>query len=275
MLGLGMVAACATGDPAVPVDAAAVLPEADAAVDAATGGEGGFGDPCEDNADCESALCHRPDESMPGACTQECMGMCPDGYACRTVPVGVGEATVCVPAEDTFCQPCTINADCGDTTDMCVELTDGRFCVIDCEGDPGVCPAGFTCQEVAGAGDLITGMQCMPLSGLCCVDADGDLRGDGAGCRAGDCDDDNELVYDDADEVCDGFDNDCVGGIDVDVTDCAAGSCTIGALGYYEEPAETCESGACVEQDAVLCGLYTCAEGGASGDTCEIGRAHV
>ena len=113
--------------------------------DASTGG--GFGDECDDSTDCQPGHpCYRPDPSMPGHCTNFCDGDCPDDYECRTVPIsGTIEGQICVPAQETFCNACQTNADCGDTHDLCVQLTAGRFCSIDCKWDPSVCPTGFNC----------------------------------------------------------------------------------------------------------------------------------
>jgi len=228
-----------------------------------------FGEPCDEHSQCESELCYHPVPGEPGYCTASCDDLCPDGFACRTVVISEGvNARICVPASDTFCSTCADNSDCGDSTDLCLDLTDGKFCSIDCAGDPSVCPTGFTCVVIQGAGDIVIGEQCKPLNGLCCVDGDGDFRGEGDGCRQSDCDDDNPVVYDDADEVCDGFDNDCLGGVDVDVTDCAPGSCKLGALGYYETPSEVCTAGACAAPSSILCDLYTCTDGADLGDIC-------
>ncbi len=228
----------------------------------------GFGEPCEEHADCQSGVCFHPDEG-DAFCTETCDDMCPDGYACQTVVISEGvEADLCVPATPSFCNSCETSDECGDTSDLCVDLTGGRFCSIDCTNDPTICPEGFTCQIIAGEGDIIIGMQCKPLNGVCCIDGDGDLRGEGGGCVTTDCDDDNPDVYDDAPEICDGLDNDCVGGVDVDVTDCSTGFCQLGALGFFERGPEPCTDGECVMQGAVLCGLYTCADGGEDGDSC-------
>ncbi len=264
---LGMVA-CAQGDPVGDGDAS-VLPDAEAVT--IDGAEGlGFWEVCVEHGDCASDICYREQESDPsGHCTMECDGICPDGFACQVVLIAdYSDLRVCIPAEDTFCAPCTANAQCGDSEDFCVALTEGLVCTIDCSDDPTVCPPAFTCQTVSGVGDTLVGKQCMPINGICCIDADGDLRGEGSGCLATDCDDDNDAVYDDADEICDGFDNDCVGGVDVDPVDCAVAECHLGALGYYEVPAEPCEGAECTPQSSSLCGLYTCSEGGDNGDAC-------
>ncbi|MBE7447563.1 MAG: hypothetical protein HS111_01340 [Kofleriaceae bacterium] len=79
--------------------------------------------------------------------------------------------------------------------------------------DATICPAGFSCQVVASVGDT-TRRQCLPINGLCCIDADGDRRGVGGGCLAADCDDDDPDVYVGNAETCDGLDNDCAGGVD-------------------------------------------------------------
>jgi hypothetical protein len=268
-LAVTMAAGCASGGTAGEEMDASVTPgDIDAGIDAMSGA--GLGEECTEHGDCASGLClkDRPEDET-GICTAECEGHCPDGYACKIVQIAdVTDARVCVPAEDTICSTCEVNADCGDTGDFCVEFTAGKFCTVDCTNDPTVCPSGFTCQVVSGSGDTITGKQCMPLNGVCCVDADGDLRGVGDACLDTDCDDTNPEVYDDALEVCDGYDNDCVGGIDVDPIDCAQAVCQLGQLGYFERAAEPCEAGACTPQSATMCGLYTCSEGGEDGDFC-------
>ena len=259
---------CASSKAPGEVDDSGVGPPIDAGSDGSTGD--GFGDECTEHGDCASGICYREDlNDEAGICTEECTGNCPDGYACRVVQIAdFTDARVCVPAQETMCDQCDTNQDCGDSSDFCIQLTGGGFCTIDCEGNPGICPVGFTCQTVAGSGDTVVGMQCMPLNGICCIDGDGDLRGEGEGCITTDCDDTNGAIYDDAIEICDGFDNDCVGGVDVDPTDCAAASCQLGQLGYFERPAEPCQSADCTGQSAILCDLYTCSDGGEDGDAC-------
>ncbi len=274
VIGLTALPSCSKGGaPGGAIDADiddAATPHADAGPDAQTGGA--FGDPCQLALDCQGGLaCYRPDPNLPGHCTNFCSGDCPEGYECRTVPLGsTVEATICVPAEETFCDACQTNSDCGDSSDLCIQLTAGRFCSIDCKADPTVCPVGFNCVNLANIGDG-NAWQCMPANGICCVDADHDGRGHGDGCAAGDCDDANPAVYDDATEICDGFDNDCHGGVDVSPHDCALAACSLGAFGYFERPADVCSgAGGCVLQDALQCGLYTCDGGGELGDRCAL-----
>src|SRR4051812_3307182 len=53
------------------------------------GGTGGFGDPCDDASDCQiGGVCYHPTPGGPGTCTNFCSGDCPDGFECRTVPIG-------------------------------------------------------------------------------------------------------------------------------------------------------------------------------------------
>jgi len=106
--------------------------------------------------------------------------------------------------------------------------TSDRFCTIDCAGNPGICPVGFSCQKLGStAGEFSEAMQCIPINGICCIDVDKDGRGKGGGCIAGDCNDADPRVYDDAKEVCDGVDNDCMGGVDVSVIDCKLAECSL------------------------------------------------
>lgn len=232
-----------------------------------TGGQGGQGDPCESSEDCMH-LCWDPDGDGNGECVEPCGPDCPEGTACADVDIDGMTAEVCVPVPQTFCEPCRTSTDCGGPNDLCVALGGGQFCTTACGDDPRGCPPGFSCGLIGAVGDGQVLMQCIPDNGICCIDGDGDIYGEGSGCYDVDCDDTNAAVHTQADEVCDGFDNDCNGSVDDDVNDCAAADCSLGALGYFETPAESCVDGQCVGEDAFLCDLYTCSDGDEAGDSC-------
>lgn len=228
----------------------------------------GWGEVCDEDADCASAACHIPPGETEGTCTRECNFDCPDGYACQTISAGGFDRRICVPAADTFCDTCNVDEDCGDDADACVQLTAGKFCSLDCAADATVCPTGFSCQIVNGVGDT-TRRQCLPINGICCFDGDGDRHGVGGGCLGGDCNDGNPDVFDGNREDCDGLDNNCAGGVDDSPADCQAAMCELGQLGYFERGADVCAGTlGCQQQNAVACGLYTCSLGGEDGDEC-------
>lgn len=263
LLALAVLSACASGKPGGSDDDAAVA--IDAAVDGPTGA--GFGEACDDDTDCASVVCHDVGDGAR-VCTRTCDFDCPDGYACRTVSHDGNDLRVCMLAEPNLCETCTTDEDCGDDGDLCVQLTAGRFCAIDCASDPTVCAVGFTCQQVVSV-DERPRRQCLPVNGVCCVDADGDRHGVGDGCSGADCDDSEPTIFDGNPEVCDGRDNNCAGGVDDGPRDCDPALCELGALGYYERPADECTgAGGCVQQPAALCGRYTCDGGGEDGDRC-------
>ncbi|MCC6996369.1 MAG: putative metal-binding motif-containing protein [Deltaproteobacteria bacterium] len=248
------------------IDAEVIAP--DAAPDAPPGKP--FWAECDRGEECASGICWRRNTSDPvGRCTQPCTRTCPDDFECKTVPyTPTIELDLCVPAEQTFCNPCSINRDCGDSSDLCIPLTAGRFCSIDCKDDPTLCPNGFTCQMLAAVGDVTNVWQCLPINGICCIDGDRDLHGRGGGCAGTDCDDTDMRIYDGAAEICDGVDNDCMGGVDVGQMSCKRGECSLGAFGYFERLTEPCTTGSCVPQNARDCGVYTCDGGGEVGDLC-------
>lgn len=257
-LAFALIAACASSTPSGDVveKDASLVPTPDG------GGRGGFGDPCTSDTECLSGLCY------DGTCNRACDFDCPDGYACRTVQIAGNDARLCVPAVDALCEPCQTDEECGDDSDACVQLTGGKFCARDCFHDATVCPAGFSCQ-ILGTGPEAPRRQCLPISGVCCADADDDRHGDGAQCLDVDCDDTEPEVFVGHPEVCDGLDNDCSGSVDDAPIDCAAPMCELGQLGYFERGGDQClGAGGCQQQEANLCGLYTCEGGGELGDRC-------
>ncbi len=171
---------------------------------------GGQGDPCDSSEDC-NGWCYDPDGDGTGECVDPCGPDCPRGYECELVEIDDMVVEACVQLPDTFCDSCRTNEDCGGWLDLCVQFNGRNFCTIDCAGRPEVCPPGFGCGRIGSVGDGKALLQCVPNNGICCIDADGDVYGDGDGCLDVDCDDENPAVHTHADEVCDGFDNDCNG----------------------------------------------------------------
>jgi len=229
----------------------------------------GFWQPCMVDGECEGGLCYRPDTSMPGHCSKNCKNDCPDGYACKTVRTSqTTEIDECIPAADTMCKRCSTHRDCGDDSDLCLDIGGERFCTIDCKGNPGICPPGFECRRLGDIAEFKDVEQCMPTNNICCIDRDKDGRGKGDACVTTDCNDNNDKIYDDAVDICDGLDNDCKNGVDDKPTNCKKAECKLLVFGYSERAAEPCTAGACVMQPAKDCGLYTCSDGGENGDHC-------
>ena len=229
-----------------------------------------FWEGCVLDQDCTSKICYRENATdSVGRCTRGCVNDCPENFACQTTRVDNGnEIDICLPAKETFCKVCSTHRDCGDDKDMCIDIGGARFCSINCAGNPGVCPSGFSCVMLGAVGELMNVEQCVPINNICCIDKDGDGRGLGDGCVTTDCNDNDKTIYDDAVDICDGVDNDCKGGVDDKPINCKVASCQLGAFGYFERAAEPCTAGACTMQTAKDCALYTCSDGGETGDHC-------
>ena len=161
-----LVVGCASSRKAGEVDAPPPDMAVDAPVDVIDAPPGkGFGEPCTDNAQCESQLCIFV--GTGGQCTQLC-GTCPDGYGCLGV-TGIqveGQVSfVCVPTSNQLCSPCTADSECTLLgMDKCVTYPDGdRACAQDCTTV--TCPVGYDCKNVDIGGTNFK--QCIASSDAC------------------------------------------------------------------------------------------------------------
>ncbi len=134
---------------------------------------GAAGCPCNDNTDCDDALCvETPNGRL---CAARCVEACPTGQSCRNVTGGADAQSFCVPTWGALCRPCDANTDCaqpGLVGAKCVAHGDaGGFCGAACSSAAD-CPDDHAC---ANATDVAGGAtkQCVPTGdgpggfGLC------------------------------------------------------------------------------------------------------------
>ncbi|MEZ4264740.1 MAG: hypothetical protein R3F39_00055 [Myxococcota bacterium] len=139
---------------------------------------------CDFNADCFSGWCIPIDTGpFPSVCTQVCGGAvtCHDDWGCEPIVGGGDQLNICVPPVVVICQECTENLDCGGPGDLCLDLSDGRQCGLDCGPGTEPCPAAYECKEVPGPGGT-TAKQCVPKSGACTCDESVDFQTDPINC---------------------------------------------------------------------------------------------
>ncbi len=136
--------------------------------------------------------------------------------------------------------PCDDNPDCA--SNLCLPLGGGAgVCSDYCIGDE-TCPEGFECTIWDNLGeDFVT--ICVPTD--YCFDPDGDLYGDGPGCRGPDCVENAEEINAGAPEICDGVDNDCDGQVD-DQADGTLVNCDTGFAGVCSAGRTQCVDGSLI-----------------------------
>ncbi len=129
-------------------------------------GSGCFGDPCTENAECESGFCI--EHMGGGTCTIACQEECPPGYACKQSGEGPDLVFLCVSNFANLCKPCADNGDCTSlgADDVCVSYgEEGSFCGGNCKAHAD-CPWGFSCVDAVTVSGLET-KQCVADTGLC------------------------------------------------------------------------------------------------------------
>jgi len=192
-------------------------------------GPADFGQPCTENADCQSGWCVQSPEGK--VCTKECKTSCDDGWTCSQVPGGSDTTFICVPKFLHLCQPCATSSECnenGGVDHKCVQQGgEGSFCGAACTKGGNDCPSGYACSDIVDADTGKAAWQCLPTSNKCTCSAVARSRKATTGCVVknafGSCSGQRTcgpggLTPCDAPtpaaEVCDDSDNDCDGKTD-------------------------------------------------------------
>ncbi len=188
---------------------------------------GGEGCDCDENDDCDNAVCIVTADGKK--CAKTCVDKCDKGWTCSKV--GAKDTLfVCVPDFVTLCAPCIESADCElqGVKSLCLDYGDkGRFCGGPCKDDDS-CPTGYECVE-SDDGEGGKGKQCkMADAGTCACTAWAVSAGTKMACTVdnefGSCPGTQHCAKDGlstcdgdvpAEEICDGIDSDCDGKTDI------------------------------------------------------------
>ena len=155
---------------------------------------------------------------------------CPSGLACHELTGANGAVgAFCIEPMPTLCQPCDTHVDCNpdtpETNNQCINQgAVGSFCGGHCEPANSECPLGFSCRTFETETPPVTVSQCMPDDALCSCSPLAISVGATTSCQlegeAGACSGTRTCTADglsectaqeQAEEVCNGRDDDCDG----------------------------------------------------------------
>jgi hypothetical protein len=177
-----------------------------------------FGERCVAGTQCESDRCVGGPTGP--FCTRDCddaLAACPESYTCKQINV----ESLCAVAQPLLCQDCATDSECGASgADKCLKLDGGDFCGRDCTFEP--CPDLYQCAALPNGVK-----QCIPQGKTCdCLpetlglkkSCRGPLNAFGACLGNQICQGDGGFTSCVAplalQEMCNGVDDDCNGGID-------------------------------------------------------------
>jgi hypothetical protein len=109
---------------------------------------GDFGQPCEEEKDCSSAIC------VPGPEGKVCSALCVEDvthadWLCGEIFIDEVAVDVYLMEALFLCRPCHSTADCGlgeFNPGTCVDhAPEGGYCALPC-GSEGACPDGYVCE---------------------------------------------------------------------------------------------------------------------------------
>jgi hypothetical protein len=213
--------------------------------------------------------------------------LCEPGY----YPYPEQNPVTCAELVSSACQPCSNNADCRISYDLCVNVGEdpGMFCAQscnprspygDCTGHTGVqscCPEGYTCELAYG------GLFCRPEAGTCTCNlervgvtrscflsgAQGEMCQGVESCRStgpdeygwSECEPSTVVV-----EVCDHLDNNCDGQVDEGFindlgkydTDEHCGECNINCVAMWDQEIQHAIGGCVSAGGAYACRIVAC-----------------
>jgi hypothetical protein len=218
---------------------------------------GVFGTECERASDCRGGQCVDSDEGK--VCSRLCANEddCPDGWLCvGDRRSGDDLVYICFPDRSSLCAPCQRSEDCLGQGSRCMGIGRGSYCARPCDSDRRPCPQNFDCRDILEGGEVVD-RQCVPADNQCgeCIDGDGDEYGIGPECIDDDCNDEDEDVHPNADEVCNQTDDDCDGTFDeaaIDLNLC--GVCGDAPLEVCDGQDQDCDGEADENNDPVLPG---------------------
>ena len=109
-----------------------------------------FGERCDMHIECLSTFCMNDEQG--NFCTKLCEEGCPEDWTCQEVqsPHGDGSVGLCAKPRHMLCTACTTDDLCGGNgSNLCMELDDGKFCLMDCSYQ--ACPTGYSCEAVTAS----------------------------------------------------------------------------------------------------------------------------